>query len=89
TDNTLGSARITDIDGSSLIQHFQESEVAVISGFQGLTPDNRISTLGRGGSDTSAVAMSAALKADRSDIYTDVDGVYTTDPHVELKTRRL
>ncbi|AQX24132.1 aspartate kinase [Bartonella sp. 114] len=89
TDNTHGSARITNIDGSSLIQHFQEGKVAVIAGFQGLAPDNRISTLGRGGSDTSAVAMAAALKADRCDIYTDVDGVYTTDPRIEPKARRL
>ncbi|WP_100692958.1 aspartate kinase [Bartonella sp. 1-1C] len=89
TDNTHGSARITDIDGSSLIQPFQEGKVAVIAGFQGLAPDNRISTLGRGGSDTSAVAMAAALKADRCDIYTDVDGVYTTDPRIEPKARRL
>nr|WP_283772504.1 aspartate kinase [Bartonella sp. G70] len=89
TDSAHSSARITDIDGSFLIQHFQEGEVAVIAGFQGLAPGNRISTLGRGGSDTSAVAMAAALKADRCDIYTDIDGVYTTDPRVEPKARRL
>ncbi|WP_078679921.1 aspartate kinase [Bartonella sp. AR 15-3] len=89
TDSAHSSARITDIDGSFLIQRFQEGEVAVIAGFQGLAPGNRISTLGRGGSDTSAVAMAAALKADRCDIYTDVDGVYTTDPRVEPKARRL
>ncbi|ETS07797.1 aspartate kinase [Bartonella henselae] len=89
TDSAHGSARITDIDGSFLIQRFQEGQVAVIAGFQGLAPDNRISTLGRGGSDTSAVAMAAAIQADRCDIYTDVDGVYTTDPRVEPKARRL
>ncbi|WP_019220601.1 aspartate kinase [Bartonella senegalensis] len=89
TDSAHGSARITDIDGSFLIQRFQEGQVAVIAGFQGLAPDNRISTLGRGGSDTTAVAIAAAVKADRCDIYTDVDGVYTTDPRVEPKARRL
>ncbi|WP_026501222.1 aspartate kinase [Bartonella clarridgeiae] len=89
TNNAHGSARITDIDGSALIKRFQEGQVAIIAGFQGLAPDNRISTLGRGGSDTSAVAMAAALKADRCDIYTDVDGVYTTDPRVEPKARCL
>lgn len=89
TDNAHSSARITNIDGSFLIQRFQEGQVAVIAGFQGLSPDNRISTLGRGGSDTSAVAVAAAIQADRCDIYTDVDGVYTTDPRVEPKARRL
>ncbi|CAF25806.1 aspartate kinase [Bartonella quintana] len=89
TDNVHGSARITDINGSFLIQRFQEGQVAVIAGFQGLAPDNRISTLGRGGSDTSAVAIAAAVQADRCDIYTDVDGVYTTDPRIEPKARLL
>ncbi len=63
--------------------------MAVVAGFQGLGPDNRLATLGRGGSDTSAVAIAAAVKADRCDIYTDVDGVYTTDPRIEPKARRL
>ncbi|KEG19890.1 aspartate kinase [Bartonella bacilliformis] len=89
TDNAHGSARIVDINKSFLIQGFQENQVAVIAGFQGISSDNRISTLGRGGSDTSAVAVAAILQADRCDIYTDVDGVYTTDPRVEPKTRRL
>jgi aspartate kinase len=89
TDNAHGAARITDIDGSFLIKRFGEGQVAVIAGFQGLGPDNRIATLGRGGSDTSAVAIAAAVKADRCDIYTDVDGVYTTDPRIEPKARRL
>src|SRR5690606_18283555 len=89
TDGSHGAARITDIDGSFLIKRFQEGQVAVVAGFQGVTPDNRISTLGRGGSDTSAVAIAAAVKADRCDIYTDVDGVYTTDPRVEPKAKRL
>ena len=89
TDNAHGAARITDIDGSFLIKRFGEGQVAVIAGFQGIGPDNRIATLGRGGSDTSAVAIAAAVKADRCDIYTDVDGVYTTDPRIEPKARRL
>ena len=89
TDNAHGAARIVDIDGSDLIRRFGEGQVAVVAGFQGLGPDNRIATLGRGGSDTSAVAIAAALKADRCDIYTDVDGVYTTDPRVEPKARRM
>ena len=89
TDGSHGSARISDIDGSFLIKRFGEQQVAVIAGFQGIAPDNRISTLGRGGSDTSAVAIAAAVKADRCDIYTDVDGVYTTDPRIEPKARRL
>jgi aspartate kinase len=89
TDNAHGAARIVEIDGAFLIKRFGEGQVAVIAGFQGLGPDNRIATLGRGGSDTSAVAIAAAVKADRCDIYTDVDGVYTTDPRVEPKARRL
>ncbi|MEQ8448047.1 MAG: aspartate kinase [Nitratireductor sp.] len=89
TDNAHGAARITEIDGSFLIERFGEGQVAVIAGFQGIGPDNRIATLGRGGSDTSAVAIAAAVGADRCDIYTDVDGVYTTDPRIEPKARRL
>jgi aspartate kinase len=89
TDNAHGAARIQEIDGTTLIERFKIGQVAVISGFQGIGPDNRIATLGRGGSDTSAVAIAAAVRADRCDIYTDVDGVYTTDPRVEPKARRL
>jgi aspartate kinase len=89
TDNAHGAARIKEIDGSFLVNRFKEGQVAVIAGFQGIAPDNRIATLGRGGSDTSAVAIAAAVKADRCDIYTDVDGVYTTDPRIEPKARRL
>src|SRR5690242_8143181 len=89
TDNAHGAARIQEIDGSFLVKRFGEGQVAVIAGFQGLAPDNRIATLGRGGSDTSAVSIAAAVKADRCDIYTDVDGVYTTDPRIEPKARRL
>jgi aspartate kinase len=90
TDSAHGSARITKIDGSQLIEGLKRGEIAVAAGFQGLhAPSNRVTTLGRGGSDTSAVALAAAIGADRCDIYTDVDGVYTTDPRVVPKARRL
>ena len=91
TSDAHASARILDINGEELIKRFRErKEVAVIAGFQGMFRDTgRITTLGRGGSDTSAVAIAAAIRADRCDIYTDVDGVYTTDPRVVPKARRL
>ncbi|EYR79633.1 MULTISPECIES: aspartate kinase [unclassified Shinella] len=89
TDNAHGAARILDIEGAEIIRRMGTGQVAVVAGFQGLGPDNRVATLGRGGSDTSAVAIAAAVKADRCDIYTDVDGVYTTDPRIEPKARRL
>ena len=89
TDDAHGKARILGIDGTELIKRMQEGQVAVMAGFQGLGPDNRITTLGRGGSDTSAVALAAAIRADRCDIYTDVDGVYTTDPRIVAKARKL
>jgi len=91
TSNAHGAARILDVNGAELIRRFKErGEVAVLSGFQGVHQEtNRITTLGRGGSDTSAVAIAAAIQADRCDIYTDVDGVYTTDPRVVPKARRL
>src|SRR6187399_2571253 len=89
TDGSHGAARIQDIDGERLIERLAQGQVAVVAGFQGIGPDNRMSTLGRGGSDTSAVAIAAAIEADRCDIYTDVDGVYTTDPRIEAKARRL
>lgn len=89
TDGAHGAARIQEIDGEKIINRLEEGQVAVIAGFQGLGPDNRITTLGRGGSDTSAVAIAAAIKADRCDIYTDVDGVYTTDPRIVSKARKL
>ncbi len=89
TDNSHGAARIVEIDGSEIIRRMEMGQVAVVAGFQGIGPDHRISTLGRGGSDTSAVAVAAAVKADRCDIYTDVDGVYTTDPRIEPKAKRL
>jgi aspartate kinase len=89
TDNAHGAARIKEIDGARLIERFGIGQVAVVAGFQGIGPDNRIATLGRGGSDTSAVAIAAAVQADRCDIYTDVDGVYTTDPRIEPNAKRL
>jgi aspartate kinase len=89
TDNAHAKARIMAIDGSELIERMGHDQVAVVAGFQGLGRDNRIATLGRGGSDTSAVALAAALKADRCDIYTDVDGIYTTDPRIVPKARKL
>jgi aspartate kinase len=82
-------ARIEDVDSTALLAAMQAGEVAVIPGFQGLGHDGRVTTLGRGGSDTSAVAVAAAIGADRCDIYTDVDGVYTTDPRIVAKARKL
>ena len=89
TDGAHGAARIETIECPLLIERISSGQVAVIAGFQGIGPDNRITTLGRGGSDTSAVAVAAAVGADRCDIYTDVDGVYTTDPRIVPKAQRL
>lgn len=89
TNGMHGSAAITGIESREIESRLEQGQVAVVAGFQGLAPDGRITTLGRGGSDTSAVALAAALKADRCDIYTDVDGVYTTDPRVTPKARKL
>ncbi|HEY8580065.1 MAG TPA: aspartate kinase, partial [Beijerinckiaceae bacterium] len=90
TSDAHGSARIEGIDPAGLDEGFARGEVAVIAGFQGVhAPTGRIATLGRGGSDTSAVAVAAAIGAERCDIYTDVDGVYTTDPRIVPKARKL
>ena len=89
TDEAHGKARIRNISSEEMRASMNNGEVSVIAGFQGIAPDGRIATLGRGGSDTSAVAMAAALGADICDIYTDVDGVYTTDPRIVPKARRL
>jgi aspartate kinase len=89
TSDAHASARIEDIDTEALNASLAKGEVAVIPGFQGLAEGERVTTLGRGGSDTSAVAMAAAMKADRCDIYTDVDGVYTTDPRIVPRARKL
>ena len=89
TSDVHGAARILDIHADGLEAQLEEGRVAVIAGFQGISSAGRITTLGRGGSDTSAVAIAAALKADRCDIYTDVDGVYTTDPRVVSQATKL
>jgi len=89
TDDAHGKARIASIDGAALIAHMEAGQVPVVAGFQGIGPEDRITTLGRGGSDTSAVALAAAIRADRCDIYTDVDGVYTTDPRIVARARKL
>ena len=89
TDEAHGKARIRNIQAKQMLASMNKGEVSVVAGFQGIAPDGRIATLGRGGSDTSAVAIAAALGADICDIYTDVDGVYTTDPRIVPKARRL
>ncbi len=90
TDSAHGKARIEEIDGTLLIERMVQGQVPVIAGFQGIEPSrNRIATLGRGGSDLSAVAIAAAVRADRCDIYTDVDGIYTTDPRIVPRARKL
>ncbi len=89
TDDAHGKARILSVETAGVRACLDAGEVAVVAGFQGLGPGGRVATLGRGGSDTSAVAMAAALDAERCDIYTDVDGVYTTDPRIVAKARKL
>ena len=89
TDEVHGAARIDSIDTTQMRARLAGGQVAVVAGFQGIGPDGRVATLGRGGSDTSAVALAAALNADRCDIYTDVDGVYTTDPRIAPKAQKL
>ena len=89
TDGVHGKARISDIGTQEIERRLGRGEVAVVAGFQGVGEDGRITTLGRGGTDTTAVALAAALGAERCDIYTDVDGVYTTDPHVVAQARKL
>ena len=89
TDGAHGKARILAVEPQAVQACLAEGKVAVVAGFQGIGPDGRVTTLGRGGSDTSAVALAAALQAERCDIYTDVDGVYTTDPRIVAKARKL
>jgi len=89
TDNAHAKARILDIDESIIVEKLNNNHVVVVAGFQGVDENGNITTLGRGGSDTSAVALAAALKADECQIYTDVDGVYTTDPRVVPEARRM
>lgn len=89
TDGMHGRARIEAIETEDMRKRLDDGQVCVVAGFQGVAPDGRITTLGRGGSDTSAVALAAALGAERCDIYTDVDGVYTCDPRIVTKARKL
>jgi aspartate kinase len=89
TDQAFKKARILDVDTEAIRAELKKGVIVVVAGFQGIDPENNITTLGRGGSDTSAVALAAALKADVCDIYTDVDGVYTTDPNICSNARRL
>ena len=89
TDGAHGKARIQEIDTAGMSKAMSDGEVPIVPGFQGVSPDGRVTTLGRGGSDTSAVALAAALKADRCDIYTDVDGVYTSDPRIVDKAHKM
>ncbi len=89
TEKVHGSARIVDIKPDSILHHINNDEIVIITGFQGIADGNEITTLGRGGSDTSAVAVAAAIKAERCDIYTDVEGVYTTDPRIVPNASRL
>jgi len=89
TDQIHGKARIVDIDSGRVVRDLDKGRVVVVAGFQGVDQENNITTLGRGGSDTTAVAMAAALKADECRIYTDVEGVYTADPRVVPEARRL
>ena len=89
TDNAYGRARISEVDPARLQHELAKGRLVIVAGFQGLTPDEDITTLGRGGSDTTAVALAAALEADRCDIYTDVEGIYTADPRVVSKAAKL
>ena len=89
TDDAHGNARIEDIDVAEILRRFDDGQVAVVTGFQGIDSQARVTTLGRGGSDTSAVALAAALDAERCDIHTDVDGIYTSDPRIVAKAHKL
>ncbi len=89
TDRAYGRARISEVDPERIRRELAQGRLVIVAGFQGLTPDEDITTLGRGGSDTTAVALAAALRADRCDIYTDVEGIYTADPRLAPKARRL
>lgn len=89
TDGNHGRARIQKIDAAGIVHDLKKGTVAIVAGFQGIGPDGRVTTLGRGGSDTSAVALASALNADRCDIFTDVEGVYTADPRLVAKAQKL
>jgi aspartate kinase len=89
TNDVHGKARILKVNGEELVRRMEQGHVTVVAGFQGIGPDNRVTTLGRGGSDTTAVALAAAVHADRCDIYTDVEGVYTADPRLVPTAKKL
>jgi aspartate kinase len=89
TDNSYSRARITSIDPARIVRELEKGNIVIVAGFQGITEDLDITTLGRGGSDTTAVALAAALKAERCERYTDVDGIYTTDPRLIPEARKL
>ena len=89
TEETHSKARIVDIKTDKLTQHIEDGKIIIVAGFQGVTKKGEITTLGRGGSDTSAVAIAAAMKVDRCDIYSDVEGIYTTDPRVVPTAQKL
>ncbi|MBO22255.1 MAG: aspartate kinase, partial [Rhodospirillaceae bacterium] len=89
TDDVHGKARITGVDTDELVKRLESGEVVVVPGFQGTSPNNRVTSLGRGGSDLTAVALAGALQADRCDIHTDVDGIYTSDPRIVTKARKM
>lgn len=89
TDETHGRARINDIEPDRVLESLEKNKIVIVAGFQGMTVDGEITTLGRGGSDTTAVALAAAINADVCEIYTDVDGIYSTDPRIVKKARKL
>ncbi|HID36475.1 MAG TPA: aspartate kinase, partial [Ghiorsea sp.] len=89
TEGSHSKARIKDVQSDHLIKHMEQGRVPVVTGFQGVDANGNTTTLGRGGSDTSAVALAIAVKADSCDIYTDVDGIYTTDPRIEPNARKM
>ncbi len=89
TDAVYTKARIESIDATSMVNALNEGNVVIIAGFQGVNSDGRVTTLGRGGSDLSAVAIAGALNADLCEIYTDVEGIYTTDPRIEPKAKKM
>ncbi|PPR47197.1 MAG: Aspartate kinase [Alphaproteobacteria bacterium MarineAlpha5_Bin9] len=89
TDNSYGKARILKINNKIIKNYFKKNEVIIVPGFQGISKEGKISSLGRGGSDTTAVALACSLKATRCDIYTDVDGVYSTDPNIDKKAKKI
>ena len=89
TDNSYGKARIVNILGEKIIEKLSIYDVLVVAGFQGISIEGKISSLGRGGSDTTAVAIASAIEAERCDIYTDVEGIYTTDPNIDKSARKI